>query len=415
MTFKQTAVRAAAALALGAALIPAHATNGYFAHGYGIKAKGMGGAGVALAQDGFAGANNPAQSAFAGNRYDVGVDLFMPEREMSRDGNVGPGTTKSGSEYFLIPEFGYNNVINDRLSMGLTVYGNGGMNTDYKHGNTNLFGTSDVGVDLMQLIIAPTLALKLTPQHSVGISPLIVYQTFEANGLQNFDNPLQPATSELGKVTNNGKDSSTGLGVRLGYLGRLTDQLSVGASYSPKINMSRFKKYEGLFAEKGDFDIPANYTLGMAFQVTPAVQVALDYQRIEYGDVKAIANQNTQPNTQLGNADGSGFGWSDINVIKLGVQWQANSAWTLRAGYNKGDNPVNADNVTFNILAPGVIEEHLTLGATMKLGTESEISASYMHAFSNSVSGQSKAHPSAGTETIKMKQNSLGIQYSRKF
>jgi long-chain fatty acid transport protein len=62
-----------------------------------------------------------------------------------------------------------------------------------------------------------------------------------------------------------------------------------------------------------------------------------------------------------------------------------------------------------------VIEEHLTLGATMKLGTESEISASYMHAFSNSVSGQSKAHPSAGTETIKMKQNSLGIQYSRKF
>ncbi|CAN1539424.1 hypothetical protein MCEMIEM28_01732 [Burkholderiaceae bacterium] len=61
MTFKQTAVRAAAALALGAALIPAHATNGYFSHGYGIKAKGMGGAGVALAQDGFAGANNPAQ------------------------------------------------------------------------------------------------------------------------------------------------------------------------------------------------------------------------------------------------------------------------------------------------------------------------------------------------------------------
>jgi long-chain fatty acid transport protein len=417
MTFKQTAVRAAAALALGAALIPAHATNGYFSHGYGIKSKGMGGAGVALAQDGFAGANNPAQSAFAGNRYDVGVDLFMPEREMSRSGSTNNqifnGSADSGSEYFLIPEFGYNNIINSQLSMGLTVYGNGGMNTDYSASSVNAFGSGDWGVDLMQLIIAPTLAFKLTPQHSVGISPLIVYQTFEANGLQNFNSQ---ATSELGKVTNNGKDSSTGLGVRLGYLGRLTDQLSVGASYSPKINMSRFKKYEGLFAEKGDFDIPANYTLGMAFQVTPSVQVALDYQRIEYGDVKAIANQNTQAaGTQLGNADGSGFGWSDINVIKLGVQWQANDAWTLRAGYNKGDNPVNADNVTFNILAPGVIEEHLTLGATMKLDAASEISASYMHAFSNSVSGQSKAHPSAGTETIKMKQNSLGIQYSRKF
>jgi long-chain fatty acid transport protein len=414
MTFKQHAVRVAAALALGAALIPAHATNGYFSHGYGIKAKGMGGAGVALAQDGFAGANNPAQSAFAGNRYDVGVDLFMPEREMSRSG-AGPasGSSKSGSEYFFVPEFGYNNVINDQLSMGLTVYGNGGMNTDYKHGNTNLFGTSDVGVDLMQLIIAPTLALKLNAQHSVGVSPLIVYQTFSAQGLQNFNNSTY--TSSVGSVTNNGTDSSTGLGVRLGYFGRLTNHLSVGASYSPKINMSRFKKYEGLFAEKGDFDIPANYTLGMAFQVTPAVQVALDYQRIEYGDVKAIANQHTiADGTKLGNVDGSGFGWSDINVIKLGVQWQVNDAWTLRAGYNKGDNPVNADNVTFNILAPGVVQEHLTLGATMKLDAASEISASYMHAFNNSVTGISKAG-AGSTETIKMKQNSLGIQYSRKF
>jgi long-chain fatty acid transport protein len=358
----------------------------------------MGGAGVALAQDGFAGANNPAQSAFAGNRYDVGVDLFMPEREMERVGNNAV-QSKSDSEYFLIPEFGYNNVINDQLSMGLTVYGNGGMNTDYS-GDPLILGTTSgrLGVDLMQLIIAPTLALKFNSQHSVGVSPLIVYQTFKAEGLQQFN------------IHNPGKDSSSGLGIRLGYLGKLTDQLSVGAAYSPKINMSRFKKYAGLFAEQGDFDIPANYTLGMAFQVTPALQLALDYQRIEYGDVRSIANPAA---LNMGDADGAGFGWSDINVVKLGVQWQANDTWTLRAGYNKGDNPINAQNVTFNILAPGVIEEHLTLGATMKLDAQSEVSASYMHAFSNSVSGGT--NPPGGTETIKMKQSSLGIQYSRKF
>ena len=406
MTFKQTAVRAAAALALGAALIPAHATNGYFAHGYGIKAKGMGGAGVALAQDGFAGANNPAQSAFAGNRYDVGVDLFMPEREMARTdspfGPFGNVSEKSGSESFLIPEFGYNNVINDQLSMGLTIYGNGGMNTDY-NGDPRILGTAsgDLGVDLMQLIVAPTLAYKLSPQHSLGVSPLIVYQTFEAKGLQGFG------------IQNQGKDSSSGLGVRLGYLGKLTDQLSVGASYSPKINMSNFKKYDGLFAEQGDFDIPANYTLGLAFQVTSALQVALDYQLIEYGDIRSIANPASRT-APLGADNGSGFGWSDINVVKLGVQWQANDTWTLRAGYNKGDNPINAQNVTFNILAPGVIEEHLTLGATMKLDAQSEVSASYMYGFSNSVTGTGGT-PAGGTETITMKQNSLGVQYSRQF
>ncbi|CAN1539397.1 FadL Long-chain fatty acid transport protein [Burkholderiaceae bacterium] len=332
----------------------------------------------------------------------------MPEREMERAGssNNNNVVSKSGSKSFLVPEFGYNNVINDDLSMGLTVYGNGGMNTDYKFNGANALyngqnsaGTGDLGVDLMQLIIAPTLAFKLNPQHSVGVSPLFVYQTFKAKGLQGFG------------IQNQGKDSSSGLGVRLGYLGKLTDQLSVGASYSPKINMSRFKKYEGLFAEQGDFDIPGNYALGMAFQLTPALQVALDYQRIEYGDVRSIANpaSGTAP---LGANDGSGFGWSDINVVKLGVQWQANDIWTLRAGYNKGDNPINTQNVTFNILAPGVIEEHLTLGATMKLDAQSEVSASYMHAFSNEVSGPSNF---GGTETIKMKQNSLGVQYSRQF
>jgi long-chain fatty acid transport protein len=407
MTFKQTAVRAAAALALGAALIPAHATNGYFAHGYGIKAKGMGGAGVALAQDGFAGANNPAQSAFAGNRYDVGVDLFMPEREMSRAGGT---YAKSGSDYFLVPEFGYNTNLNNDSSIGVTVYGNGGMNTNYETTGTNVLnGTGDLGVDLMQLIVAPTFALKLNEQHAFGVSPLLVYQTFKAEGLQGFAGFTPSGTSN--NLTNVGKDTSTGLGVRLGYLGKVSDSLSFGASYSPKINMSKFSKYKELFAEQGDFDIPANYTLGLAFKPIKTIEVAIDYQRIEYGGVKAISNSMGAAG-QLGADNGKGFGWKDINVFKLGVQWQASEALTLRAGYNKGDNPVQGSSITFNILAPGVIEEHLTLGATMKLDQAAEISASYMHGFSNSVTAVGMF---GANETIKMKQNSLGIQYSRKF
>jgi long-chain fatty acid transport protein len=425
MTFKQNALRAAAVFALGAALIPAHATNGYFAHGYGIKAKGMGGAGVALAQDTFAGANNPAQSAFAGNRYDVGADWFMPEREMSRSAPMN-GSSKSGAEDFLIPEFGYNTTLSNTLSAGVTVYGNGGMNTTYPvtptgcrdpQGNPAmaqnvLCGMGELGVDLVQLIIAPTVAYKLNAQHSVGVSPLIVYQTFEVQGIQAFAG----MSSSPSKVTNNGKDSSSGVGVRLGYMGQLNDQVSIGASYAPKIDMSRFEKYEGLFAEQGDFDIPANFTVGMAFQATPALQLAVDYQRIEYSGVKSIGNNmgTAMEPRMIGPDNGRGFGWSDINVIKLGAQWKANDTWTVRAGYNKGDNPVNGADVTINILAPGVVEEHYTLGVTMKLDAKSEVSGSYMHALSNSVTGNS-FFGNGIQETVTMKQNSLGVQYSRQF
>jgi long-chain fatty acid transport protein len=195
--------------------------------------------------------------------------------------------------------------------------------------------------------------------------------------------------------------------------------------------MGRFKKYAGLFAEGGDFDIPANYAVGAAFQATPTVQIALDYQRIEYSGVASVSNpqdnlarwnpmtQEGDPTVRLGAGSGAGFGWQDINVIKVGVQWEMSPTLTLRAGYNRGDNPIRGSDVTFNILAPGVMEQHFTLGGTLKLSKTEEVSGFFMHAKKNSVRGRSffSNFPQSPEmeETIEMSQNSLGIQYSKKF
>lgn len=392
-----------------------HATNGYFPHGFGVKAMGMGGASVAMTDNAFAGTNNPAIAAWAGNRIEGGLTFFSPKRSMSRTGG-GPldASVESGQNLFYVPEFGYNRALSDKMGVGVTVYGNGGMNTEYPGGQINcgfgaanvLCGAGGLGVDLMQLIVAPTLAYKLNDMHSVGVSPLLVFQQFEAHGLQGFT----PLSSDASKLTSGSYSHSTGFGVRLGYLGKLNDQFSVGASYSPKINMSEFDEYAGLFAGGGGFDIPENYTLGMSFQATPAVTVALDYSRINYSGVPSIANPSTPVLAPLGSANGPGFGWRDINVWKLGVQWQASSQWTLRAGLNVGDNPIQSRDVTFNILAPGVMTKHVTLGGTYAMSPTTEVSFSYMYAPENSVSGGSFFGPSI-TETIKMSQQSLGIQF----
>lgn len=89
--------------------------------------------------------------------------------------------------------------------------------------------------------------------------------------------------------------------------------------------------------------------------------VAVDYQRINYSGVPSIGNPSTN-RAQLGSANGPGFGWKDVGVFKLGVQWQATPKLALRAGYNKSQNPIEGRDVTFNILAPGVITSHVTLG-----------------------------------------------------
>ncbi|MEK7788925.1 MAG: outer membrane protein transport protein [Planctomycetota bacterium] len=422
----------------------AQATDGYFSHGYGIKAKGMGGAQTAVAQDAMIAATNPAGMAFVGDRFDVGIDWFSPQRNATRSGAAAiDGSADSGSTNFFIPELGLNKMITPNLAVGLTIYGNGGMNTNYPTGqitsaagvatcnnflnmggqptassNNLLCGTSRLGVDLMQVIFAPTVAYKVTPNHSFGISPLIGYQRFKAEGLQGF----AAYSEDKNNLTNRGYDDASGLGVRIGWMGKISDAVTLGAAYSSKIYMTPFEKYKGLFANQGDFDIPENYNVGIAIKILQPLLFAMDYQRINYTSVASVSNPSTNGGATIANTLGGdgdrGFGWSDVNVWKFGLQYQATDKLALRAGYNHTDNPISARDVTFNIISPGVVTDHYTAGLTYKIGKSSELTIAYMHAASNSVTGSSLFNDfgvAAGNERISMSQNSLGIAFGMKF
>ncbi|MBI4194962.1 MAG: outer membrane protein transport protein [Betaproteobacteria bacterium] len=419
----------------------ASATTGYFQHGYGIKAKGMAGASTAVVADAMGGAVNPAKMVFVGNRIDFGADLFNPRRSVSRQGETAfggfyNGNADSDSQYFIIPEFGYNRMINPNLSLGVTVYGNGGMNTDFNAplagppfapcgtAQANmLLGCGRLGVDMMQLIVAPTVAFKLNPNNAIGIAPLFAYQRFKVDGLQAF----QGISSAPANVTNLGYDESTGWGVRIGWLGKLSDTVTLGAAYASKMSMSEFDGYRGLFAEQGGFDIPENYNVGIAVKATPKVQVAFDIQRINYNEVKSVGNGVLNSildpvNCPLGSACGSGFRWQNRTYYKLGLEYEHSKTLTFRGGISYGKSPIESsmNDISFNIIAPGVIETHLTLGMTYKTATGGELSFSYMRALSNTVTGPSAITPlvngmgfpgSFGTESLKMYQNAFGIAY----
>jgi long-chain fatty acid transport protein len=431
----------------------AFATDGYFPHGYGMKSLGEGGASIARTDDAYGGANNPATMVFAGGRLDLGLSWFSPDRTASRSGSTLPsgygnldGTVTSGSKSFFIPELGYNRMMSDSMSLGLTVYGNGGMNTDYPQGSfacptrtgpapaNMLCGAGSLGIDLTQLIVAPTFSMKLAPEHSLGASVLITEQRFKATGLQAFTGsvPIAPGSSVVapistspGNVTDNGYAYSHGFGLRIGYLWKPSDVLSVGATYTTQTSMSKFSKYQGLFADQGSFNLPSNYGVGVRFKPASDWTIALDVQRIDYADVSSVSNQSMVP-AQLGAAGGPGFGWSNITVEKLGFDYQATRDLVLRAGYNHSTNPISSQNVTFNILAPGVIQDHFTLGSTWQIaGTHSEITVAGAYMPSKSVTGSSYLNgmfslqgmpPGAGgTETVKMSEKELGIAWATRF
>jgi long-chain fatty acid transport protein len=402
----------------------AYATNGYFSHGYGIADQALGGAGVALPQDTLDAAVNPANMVFLGGRSDLGITFFNPNREYTVTGNpsgapgtfgLAPGTVKSDSKWFVIPSIGANWMLNPDSSAGISIFGNGGMNTDYP---TKTFGgdAPTTGVDLQQLFVAATYSRKLAPMHAVGITPILVYQKFQAKGLNQFGN--LGFSSDPNSLTDKGYDQSWGLGAKLGYQGEILPSVNLGLSYQTRMYMDRFKKYQGLFAEAGDFDIPSTWTVGLAFKTTPALTFLFDVQRINYSEVKSIHNP-LLPNlftSQLGNDDGAGFGWDDMTIYKVGVQWQSSKALTWRVGYSQGSQPIDSSQVLFNILAPGVIEKHITAGFTAAVADNQDFNFALTRALSHSVTGANPLEvPGQQTIELKMDQWVIAIGYALKY
>ena len=403
------------------------ATNGYFVHSSSVKSQGNAGTSIAYFQDALTIANNPAGLSWVGQRVDVGATLFRPDRSAEIKGNQMPqgypnanGTYDgNGREYFVLPELGLNYQINPDVALGLAIYGNGGMNTNYKQNPFAAYGnTGTAGVNLSQVFVSPAVSWKFTEHQSIGVAANFLYQQFEAKGINGFAGFSQDGEN----LSNKGHDSSTGIGARIGWSGQfLEDRLTLGASYSSKINADRFEKYQGLFAERGDFDVPESYAIGAAYKVTPKLLVAADVQRINYSDVDSVGNtfdvNQIMQGHPFGSEQGPGFGWDDINVYKLGVSYQAHPNLTLRAGYSHSDQPVQSDQTFLNILAPGVIQDHISVGATWNVDKRQELSIAYTHALEEEVKGN-QSIPAAfggGEANLKMSQDILGIAYGYKF
>ena len=266
--------------------------------------------------------------------------------------------------------------------------------------------------------------MKLNKNNAIGVSVVLAYQTFGATGLQAFANP--GFSSSPNDVTNRGNDHSTGWGVRLGWTGQVTDSVTLGATYASKIK-GQFDAYKGLFAEQGEFDIPENYGFGIAYKATPQLTLAADIQQINYGKSRSVANTAdcmfAGTGCLLGQSNGPGFGWGDMTVYKLGVSYDYSKALTLRAGFSTTSQPIPASQTFLNILAPGVVEDHLTLGGTWTLANKSELSLGYMHAFKKTVNGSGSIPVTTpiggflggGEANLHMSQDSLGIAYGIKF
>ncbi|HET8883283.1 MAG TPA: outer membrane protein transport protein [Solimonas sp.] len=408
----------ASALLAGTLLLSpvCEATNGYFPHGWGTRSGAMAGAGAALAEDAMAAATNPAAiAALPDDQFTVGLSVihaepgyrasaYAPPAEPPPAGSfpLQPGRVDADpdvpGDVFLVPQAAAAWRLNARSAVGVAVYANGGLNATYKAfdnpgcpAGTDARGTycgGGASNDLAQLFIAPTYAAQLGDRVRLGASLLLAYQAIEVRGLSAF----APLSSDPDHLTNRHHEASYGYGIKLGLQARLAPTLDAALVVQSRVRMSRLKAYEGLFAEHGGFDVPPYATVGLAWTATPSLTAAFDVQRIAYSRVRTLGNDFDSPG-RLGDRNGPGFGWRDINVYKLGVRYTADPHWTLRAGYSRNQQPLDKHQLFFAPLAGSVLTEHYTAGFTYRHASGNEFDMSLMYAPENHLRGANPLYP----------------------
>jgi long-chain fatty acid transport protein len=434
----------------------AYATNGYFTHGIGTHNKAMAGAGTASPSQAIDAANNPATAAMIGDRMDAGLSIFSPRRSYKTTDSlingqfgsftVGPNDIDSDADYFPIPYFAKNWVLKNERGLAFTMYGRGGMRTDYKGGTATFdpdgpgpapvmtldgsFGDGNLGVDLSQLFIELAYAGK-SGAFNWGISPVIAIQRIKIDGMSNFAGFTETFAASGGtkfpdSLSGNGFEWSYGYGAKAGMIFEATDAISVALAYQSQIYMTDFDDYSDLFAEGGGFDIPSTIRGGISWQALGNVRLHFDIEHILYGDIDSIANPidgiikcptagfgGTDPTFCLGGDNGIGFGWDDMTIFKVATDWTMAGMpkWTFRAGYSFGDHPIPTTQLLVNILAPAVIEEHFTAGFSRELENEHEFSMSFMYAPEVKERGPNTFDPTQDIE-IKMYQFEVEFAYS---
>lgn len=376
-----------------AALIPtaALATNGDQMIALSAPTAAMGGATVAAPRDALTVLYNPAGLAHLVGaeegkgieevRVDFGFGLLHPPRKVNG--------VESDSNWYLMPTGALALKANDRLYFGMGMGGVSGMGVNVDDiaplaGNQPMVTTKQV------FRLSPGAAFRVNDKLTLGASLNIGYQSL-AMANANFSLP---------------QNQQFGFGASLGAIYKVNDRVQLGASYISKTNISAMEYNTPAGKVSFDMDMPASFALGAAFKLSDTLLIEADVKRIQFSDVMGSIPV-TSPDAPYPNV--LNFGWDDQTVFALGVRKIVNDKMTVLAGFNYGKSPIGPEDVPNNLGSTAVVEKHLSLGVTRKLGKHVRGNVAYTHAFHNKVTS------TAGTQSIEMEQDQLNFNITYVF
>jgi len=246
-------------------------------------------------------------------------------------------------------------------------------------------GFGHIESDYMLLQVGLSYAYELSDKFSIGIQPNIDYAALELapSPLSSPDfTPPAGAPTDRGYPTTD-KASAIGFGAQVGLFYDSGFGLKLGASYKTAQKFSEFKfkntYINGDAAPDVSFqmDYPAIFSLGLGYSEGD-VDLALDFRRVDYENTDGFSKTGWTPTASV-----AGFGWKNISILSVGLQYKGIDKLPLRIGYTYSSNPIPEEVTFFNIPATAIIKNAYQFGLSYVVNDTWEVDAVYHYGDSN--------------------------------
>lgn len=193
-------------------------------------------------------------------------------------------------------------------------------------------------------LVASSLGRDLGAAGQLELTAVVAHQRYASAG---FGTAPWIAREDLtGLRSDAAFERSTGHGVRLAYSAPIDDGLSWNLNLQSRLAMDAFESFRGVYADAGDFDLPARVQTQLQWDVSHAAVLAFGVERVFYSDISAFTSATlpTRFLSLLGDGSSPEFAWRDLTIYSVEGAFADTSGaeWSLRYTTRQQPSPTSA-------------------------------------------------------------------------
>ena len=379
-----------------------------FAQGLFITATGpvnrsIGGAGTAAPLDSLGAIFwNPASiTGLKQSELSVGLAGVLPNIDTSSSiTGLAAGSTSADPGVTPLVNFGWVHRPEDSdVTFGIGVFSAGGFRTNFPGSLTNpVFlpqsnavgvpgGLGSVFTEASFIQFVPTVALQVTDQISVGLSPTVTIGDISASPFV-FDAPDDADGSGVPRSAPGvGSRSQWGGGFHAGIYFEGEEGLNLGFTFkSPQwLEAFSFNSTDELGRPRTistELDLPLVLSWGASWTGWDRWVFATDIRYHDYSNTDGFRESGFRSDLAV-----AGLGWRSVVTVATGIQYEASEDLKLRIGYTYNENPIPDEQAFFNIGTALTYEHELSAGASVRINDRAWVNIAYTYFFENDISG----------------------------